>query len=95
MLYTTRSPLKFLSASNLTISTSVTTATLPAGAKLARIYAEDQPIRVNQGADPVATTTGRLVPSTAEYEVLLDGSDLRMTREGASDAAVSVVYYGT
>ncbi len=75
--------------------TAVPFASIAVGAAKAVVLVEDQPVRVRYGVDPTAAV-GRLYLAGDQF--IVDdpvGSDVRLIRSGATDAAVWITYFGS
>ena len=81
---------------NLTISTTAVALTVPAAALMAVAKVEDQPIRYRSDGTAPTSTAG--VKAAAADTLILCGrailSNFKSIRQGATDAALSVEYYG-
>lgn len=80
----------------LTVSSTALALTVPSGAVRAIVVVEDQPVRWrDDGTDPSATV-GFLQPATTRFELYGKQSldNFKIIKDGATDAAVGVVYYG-
>ena len=81
------------SVQNLTVSSTAVTLTVPAAARQATVYVENQPVRWTTDTTTPTSTVG--VPAKADSVLVVCGASMsacKVIRSGSTDASLAVSY---